>query len=268
MQSEEKIPNKLYKYLPFDESYILDTLENGEFLFRSANYFNDPFELNPALKTLKLDEIPNFSKQLLKRNNIDRKHTKKLKNKLEVKGNQKIFWEKFIREHRKNIYIFCLSKTPYNLNLWAHYSESHKGVCFEIKLDSNMKYITHEVDYVETRPEFSLKKKDDVKNFENLYTKKSKIFDKEEEYRVIDARTFEESKTSFHLPFINFKTTHTENGKLISPFKITKMYLGANFNMDSILYKKAEEICKRKNISIIKYDVDDKKFQLNEIKIL
>lgn len=113
------IPNKLYRYMKFDD-YWTNNLLKGEVVLKNPIEFNDPFDCNL---------------------NID---TKKV---LEASGN-KPFYKEYatnisINEHydqdpdvsiifsQDTARVACFAESWKTLLMWSHYADSHKGLCVE-----------------------------------------------------------------------------------------------------------------------------------------
>ena len=61
MSKEKKVPNRLFKYRPFD-SRTLDMLVSDDLFFADPSSFNDPLDSHPSLE-INL-EVPNLEKIL------------------------------------------------------------------------------------------------------------------------------------------------------------------------------------------------------------
>lgn len=136
--AEDKInhdnPTSLFKYYSISDRLIKD-LKNNEFWFSSPRSFNDPFDClcemiwhvsRGALidsKNLKLN--PHHGLKIGQLLNHDD----------EAKLAQFVI-EKFINSI-DNSGVFCLSTTPYEILMWSHYTNSHKGICIEFERNPN-----------------------------------------------------------------------------------------------------------------------------------
>ncbi len=56
--------------------------------------------------------------------------------------------------HIEEAKVFSLSRTPIEPRMWAHYADSHKGICIEFEIDENKlnKYRIGDVEYTTRRP--------------------------------------------------------------------------------------------------------------------
>jgi hypothetical protein len=93
----------LYKYMSFDVAR--QVLESGALQFSRCNRFNDPFD-SPRYPRQGDDSI---------RGNLTR-------------ITREIGW-------RENIGLLCLTRTPTNPLMWAHYAASHEGVVIGIDVE-------------------------------------------------------------------------------------------------------------------------------------
>lgn len=149
---------RLYKYLHPDR---IDVLRNGTIRFSSPKVLNDPFELKPHLSALaptddihsgfetKLpiilaDEYAKLPSQFRKRisfkqfQDLAKAQLPQLKAQLQeltevaVPMTQRIISEKF----EEMTGILCLTESPANLLMWAHYADSHQGFVVEFDAGS------------------------------------------------------------------------------------------------------------------------------------
>lgn len=149
---------RLYKYLHPDR---IDVLRNGNIRFSSPRVLNDPFELKPHISALapkeeihsgfetKLpdilaDEYAKLPAQFRRRvplkrfQELAKAQLPELKAQLQgftemaVPMAQRIMSEKF----EEMVGILCLTESPANLLMWAHYADSHQGFVVEFDADS------------------------------------------------------------------------------------------------------------------------------------
>lgn len=165
----------LYKYFPPDRISVLDSLL---FRFTQPKYFNDPFEMNPAVKSFiakyKKDEL------ITKIKNLYRKEPELIKFELAeafkthklifnipfmkkfvtnyvykqlneddiykmminlLNKDKRIFFKSLYDKLNNNCGIFSLSATPKNILMWSHYTDAHKG--FVIEFDNTHPFFTY-----------------------------------------------------------------------------------------------------------------------------
>lgn len=117
---KEHIPTKLFKFQPIEEARINSLIQN-EIWFSTPKDLNDPYdcmgvhwnegELSSYFKaTLPLDKLQHLSTNDLVYGALDS-----------------------IRDHNR---ISCFSEELYNMPMWAHYANNHKGMCVEYDFSS------------------------------------------------------------------------------------------------------------------------------------
>ncbi|KAF0129146.1 MAG: hypothetical protein FD155_2635 [Bacteroidetes bacterium] len=149
MIKDKKIPTELYKHTTISNN-LYKTLANAELWFAAPTSFNDPFDCQINDQTNWTDD------------NIREYVTKTVQTSGEeidpedvVRGNQQNpgNFNKFFTSNLKKLLstqgVACFLPTPENLLLWAHYSDSHKGVClkFDITKDEDLFALTFAVKY-------------------------------------------------------------------------------------------------------------------------
>lgn len=157
MITEGKIPTELYKHASISNN-LYKTLINAELWFAAPTSFNDPFDCQINDQTNWTDEsIREYVRKtaLVTGENIDVDDVVR-KNKINPGS-----FNEFFTKHLKNILskqgVACFLPNPDNILLWAHYSDSHKGVClkFDITKDENLFATTFPVQYSNDYPNFN-----------------------------------------------------------------------------------------------------------------
>ena len=140
---------RLYKYLHPDR---VDVLRNGTIRFSSPKVLNDPFELKPHISALapKSDIHSDFETKLpnllaeeyaklpaeFRRKVSLRQFQQLAKSRLpQLKAQFQELTEMAVpmaqcimsNKFEEMIGILCLTESPANLLMWAHYSDNHKG---------------------------------------------------------------------------------------------------------------------------------------------
>lgn len=107
----------LYKY--YSEIFdVVDHLKNPAIKLATTRSLNDPFEVqlsNELAKSLTHKRLKIFDENLLK----DNKFREDIKKSYQIISNQ--------------FGIISLTETHRNILMWAHYANSHKGVCIGYK---------------------------------------------------------------------------------------------------------------------------------------
>ena len=121
---------RIYKYFPLNKNSI-DSLSNDYLWFSKPRFFNDPFDCNMEV----IKYYNDFVNSILKLGEDT---------------------QDIIINNTKEFGICCFSETNDNIHMWAHYADSHKGICVEYEASgfddyfSNMlkaKCHLHKVDY-------------------------------------------------------------------------------------------------------------------------
>jgi hypothetical protein len=110
-------------------------LRDRTLMFQKPRNFNDPFELHLGLLDFELSEgvVEVYQKYF----NDGKQLSDKLKAALEKAGSSII--SDAIRDtldsYRDNVGVTCFSKTSSNPLMWAHYANSHRGVCVGFQIE-------------------------------------------------------------------------------------------------------------------------------------
>lgn len=113
---QQNIPNRLYKYLPFNSDNLKSIL-NNEIWFSIPKRFNDPFDCRGVYWDSK--EILDY---MLKVNTNE-----KLTNLEDINK----MLEGTIQSLIYHIKVSCFSEDLYSMPMWTNYSENHSGFCVE-----------------------------------------------------------------------------------------------------------------------------------------
>ncbi len=106
-------PKSLFKYFSLggskNKKRLLSSIQFNRFWFSRRSNFNDPFDSmlwfeNPISKA-KNEQSEDIARDRM---------------------------QKFIHSIN-DIGIFCLSATPFELLMWSHYADAHKGICVEFE---------------------------------------------------------------------------------------------------------------------------------------
>lgn len=165
-----------------------------EIFCNSPENFNDPFDCSIEIMNKSLGSV------------LEKRNKDFIKLTIDAIIFDKVI-RKAINEIKKKSYVSCFTTTNNNELMWAHYSNSHKGVCIEYEF--NEKEI-EKVSYSEEYPIFSETWINGMLNInignretfndsfhlnylqefkEKFYLVKSKAWKYEEEYRIIQAKS-------------------------------------------------------------------------------
>ena len=198
---ELQLPDILYKYKCFDGNYHEKALFENELYLPSANKFNDPFdskipfrypeedltEENIQKKTFLIAQemAPDLSKiqheemaiRMQKENLLNESH--------HLEQVDKATFKRLCSDFG----ILSLTPNEKNILMWSYYSNSHKGFC----IGYNAKYLIQSrifgsggmVAYSNDFPKMPLFPTRDDNAILNLLFTKGKVWEHEEEYRLI-----------------------------------------------------------------------------------
>ncbi len=191
-------PQYLYKYRGFNASTI-ENIYNSELWFACPYQYNDPFDNQLDYNyNFNEDSIGNFAQLVheiiahIPSNALNETPTFEwVVN--ELKSNDKYLHnmaDGIVSHITATNRICCFSSKQNNLLMWAHYADSHKGICLEFDTlkDLDTFSSTVPVQYVKKYPYLSI-----INNFEAIISRciltKSKEWKYENEYRVIENLT-------------------------------------------------------------------------------
>lgn len=157
----------LYKYCRWDEK-ANRIIKNNELHFSNPKFFNDPFDCRIAVKIegTKEDFLKVFEQNkeqmingmVAKEPGLSIAEAEKIIVELIKENyNSSVFREMIstqgVESICKEIGVSCFSSENDNLLMWAHYADSHKGVCFEFKAGGSFFGAAQQVQYQDDIPE-------------------------------------------------------------------------------------------------------------------
>lgn len=194
-------PTHLYKYQRLT-AHSLASLLNETVWLSSPAAFNDPFDCAITLSKEKLKEsIDHAIEEISRINDIPQEQ---ISNNYKIGKQDSAAYEwlrNSLRTTMQKIGVLCLSGTPYEILMWSHYADHHKGFCVEYDFSegSHLRKLAQPVCYSESIPSLSLANlpSDAKKNFLDvcIFTK-AKQWEYEQEWRVI----MNEGGRSFQAP--------------------------------------------------------------------
>lgn len=196
------MPEKLYKYRPMSDQMmvgrVVDIVENSRIYLSPPTAFNDPFDCRPPVRCILNDE--EFSSYLLKqvlRHYPGYTEEQVKKHLSEVVGNPQLDprYEPLASQAQtmahqelfKSLGVFCASEKNNDVLMWAHYADSHRGICLEFNGNSGIMRRAKKVAYDNSRPTVRLF--DAVHNsttqMMNATLAKSLHWEYEKEWRIV-----------------------------------------------------------------------------------
>ena len=193
-----EVPSVLYKYRSLagkDREYVRATILSGTIRLANPSSFNDPFDCAPAFSP---QITPDGAYALAKRY-LSREHPKWDPEKLErecqgfvaqTKGVDLAVVAQGLREGyeqvRQWLAVYCVSGSSSSALMWAHYADSHRGICIGFASDTDIFATAQEVKYSHVRHTVDPVHDDDEQRLVNSLLLKSADWKYEKEWRCID----------------------------------------------------------------------------------
>jgi hypothetical protein len=176
----------LYKYRRVDE-FLEDLLVRHQIFCSSPFDFNDPFECQPVVRL----DISNPKGKKWLRDAADRRGISPARR----LGLASQFRHRFaqpipgldvgLERITKAIGLYSLSASPDNLLMWAHYSDSHKGVCVEFDTRSWPFNLAWRVHYSRQYPVVDRAQQSILETLQASVLTKAESWSYEQEWRVM-----------------------------------------------------------------------------------
>lgn len=186
-------PQYLYKYCSFNK-YTERTIVHSEIYFAKPLEFNDPFDSKPAISfhgLNKLENLENFlNSKEQKANELglpwDKEGIRKELEKMIETNDYRRLEELFPYSHLDKMGIFCMAEKKDNILMWSHYSNAYRGLCLEFDATTEYFLCAFSVKYKKQRPSINFVNKPCPKQLADDLLIKPKLWDYEEEWRIID----------------------------------------------------------------------------------
>lgn len=246
----------LYQYRSWGNNPHLHDLKNSirqsKLWFNIVRNFNDPFDAfpcyklnNDSLKTIKKLANIEGEEKLLPDDLKETLNSPSLLTKLPI-SQDRFSMDKYG--------IACFVEKYDNLLMWAHYADSHRGICMEYEIDNEFicdsdadKYEVIDIKYENTRPIFEFSNTTAQEQTKQYLSTKSKDWEYENEHRIMVY-----SKEKNFPGYLSY-----------TPEKLKRVYIGANMSVKDFL--DFFELCLEKSFSFdisIMY-LDNEYYKLN-----
>lgn len=194
-QFREIIPRKLYKYRATGTN-LDKILDKCSLWYAAPQSFNDPFDcqLSVNIGSTKAEIVENMKNN---RSLIDLEDEEMRETVYKMIEDDPVFFNDFMSKlHQvyvnESIAVCCFVESWDNILMWAHYTQSHTGVCLEFSVNEGSDIYKNllPVQYSETYPFFDLAKyKDEQSPFRTMHMQavatKSLMWEYENEWRDI-----------------------------------------------------------------------------------
>ena len=96
----------------------------------------------------------------------------------------------FIENRQKTTAVLCFTDSPFNMLMWSHYADSHKGICLEFNTDKNDAVPNifeklYRVEYTKNYPKINFVTEEKSEFYRKVYATKYHDWRYEHEYRAI-----------------------------------------------------------------------------------
>lgn len=175
-------PAHFYKYRPIDQ-YLEPLLTSGSCYFPAPKELNDPFEVAPLL-------------HYDPKGKNSRKHVYRRAAQLspELSPAKRLqFAENVLRAHStpkpagqsNEVGLYCLTTQVNSPLMWAHYANSHKGICIEFDSTKWLFSCANKVTYQENIPVLDTANQSNKEFLDKICLTKAKCWEYEDEWRII-----------------------------------------------------------------------------------
>lgn len=197
----------IYKYTPHNKCHKYDIIKHKELWFANIDSLNDPLDSNLTYRQkYNPDEIKEYWENFI----ADKPAFKSLDEVLSKWGDNESFTREQTRifEYIKSkIGVLCMSKTPKNILMWAHYANRHQGIVYGFDADlfgfsktNNLTDFPYIINYPCDRKyeilSYTKDRQERIEQFKKSLTTKAIDWAYEEEVRFIDLK-----KSSFARKF-------------------------------------------------------------------
>lgn len=239
----------LYHYQRFEKEYIEDLILNSRIKFSNPRDFNDPWDCRPSFSKTSLDDPEIYKAQVDYAIDIQRRLLKTPEHELAMQAAKLLSNREYMEASldectlalsdtiEENYRVYCLSSKPDNFLMWAHYTNSHKGICFGFKTRSDSFCGAMEVNYSKMYPQIAFNEGDECGFLRGTLLTKAEDWSYEDEYRLIAKEKNSENFLSLEEGYLTFE-----------PSDLVKVIVGCQVLPEDILAMK--EIVGRSSSSI------------------
>lgn len=138
----------LYQYRA-DNEYTENIIKNSALWFSRPSEFNDPFECYSILSSFSDRDVEKWLNTKESFLNATTNKQEEARNRV-MSMTENIKIKDSIDRKLNDIGISCFCKTEKEVLMWSHYSDKHKGMCFQfnVEKDPNLFLLPYFVEYV------------------------------------------------------------------------------------------------------------------------
>lgn len=209
---------KLFHYQKFHENYVADVLLRDRIRYSDPRTFNDPWDCRPRFSKALLSDPAAYERHVKYAIDIQRRILRipeeELARREKILRADRAFMEARIDECTQAMCdavgqqyrVYCLSSLPDSFLMWAHYTNSHKGVCFGFETESDRFCGALEVKYSKTYPAIDLSSEDELALLHDAQLTKAEQWSYEKEFRLLAKEGGSEKSLSVTDGFASFET--------------------------------------------------------------
>lgn len=192
--AQKKI-QRLYHWQRFDMARFEEQMKNGAVYCSSPRDFNDPWDCRPFFNTNLLADENERRKHIEWAVEVCKRHTSMSASDIQRMSRElrnPAVLEHYVRKQTlalqeevlKRYRVYCLCPDVNNILMWAHYADSHRGICLEFNVQSDTICGALEVQYRDEFPMTTQYSNDERENLLPLLAK-ARAWEYEHEYRLI-----------------------------------------------------------------------------------
>ncbi|QGS30202.1 DUF2971 domain-containing protein [Cupriavidus metallidurans] len=188
-------PPVLYKFMSINGerwTWFQNLIRLGQIYLSSPLDFNDPFDCLPRLD-IPSNQDKRVNKRLF-RAGARQGHSRKVRREQVgiVRSQSSSVWRENYQNsaHRRirEVGVYCVSANNSHPLMWSHYAEKHTGLSIGFKTGVGIFRIAHKIEYSDIRPHYN-HLSTNSKEFYDVYHKKAKFWEYEDEYRILSLNT-------------------------------------------------------------------------------
>ena len=207
----EECPENFYKYRSLDGSslaFVERIICHDEIWFPAPSTFNDPFDCHPTFDLeATVDEVaPVYARVLGRKNSVwtDQQCLDTAKdlaaNSVQSQASQEArdtIQQSHVEVIKNQIGVLCLSTNPNSSLMWAHYADSHRGIC--LRFDGYFPFFAEaqKVNYPLHRRRINPFRDTLAENMETALLNKCEDWKYEEEWRIVN---YQNGPGTYHFP--------------------------------------------------------------------
>ncbi len=188
----------LYKYRDYKSPYRDDYITRNEVHYTFPRLLNDPFDIHPYVLPLTQEE----KQKLLEITTGNSCSKAQIEDAIGSLLHRDIYLA--VQYILSQTYVFSLSKTYKSVQMWAHYADAHKGICYGFDVSEDEKCFSPRMDvcYEDLRPQINVLEQisgnAEIKDsqIKKAITTKQKQWAYEEEVRCLKRYEIDEKNTN------------------------------------------------------------------------